>query len=395
MLYDCIIIGAGAAGLYCSAAFDRPVKGLILEKTQRPGTKLLMSGGGQCNVTHGGSIKDFIPCYGKNGGKIRSCLYKYNNQQLVEFLEKGGVETITREDGKVFPKSMNARDILNLLLAKSQRNGFSIQYERPVTSINRTAEGLWQVAAAEENYLCRNLVIATGGCSYPTTGSDGSIFPVLVRDLEIDITPLRPALTPIKVDAYPYGELSGISFTGVHLSIWRKDKKISEATGDLLFTHENFSGPLILNISKDITKGDKIMLNYLYPCDKTIALERINNAVNTSNLSLQNILSKELHLPKSFLQIVTRETGTKLKSIASRLTADTFIVGNVEGYHKAMITNGGISLAEIDPKTMVLKKYPHLYAIGEVLDIDGWTGGYNLQFAYSSARTASSNITTT
>ena len=395
MTYDCIIIGAGAAGLYCGAAFEKPLCGLILEKTKRPGTKLLISGGGQCNVTHDGSIKDFVAAYGKNGSKVRSCLYKYNNQDLMKFLRDGGVETVIREDGKVFPKTMEARDILNLLLSKTRANGFAIRYESPVCRIQRRADGLWQVFTNNEAYLCRNLVAASGGCSYPSTGSDGSMFTVLQRDLNLEITELRPALTPVNVLGYPYRELAGLAFEEVHLSLWRNDRKITEGVGSLLFTHENFSGPLFLNISKDITKDDKIVLNYLYPCDKIIALERINHAVQNSKMNLPNTLSKETHLPKSFLQAIVNETGNKLKATASKLTADTFIVKNVEGYHKAMVTCGGISLKEINPKTMEMKRYPHLYAIGEVLDIDGWTGGYNLQFAYSSARAASSDITMT
>lgn len=392
MIYDCIIIGAGAAGLYCSSSFQRPVKGLILEKTKRPGTKLLMSGGGQCNVTHGGSIKDFIGCYGKNGSKVRSCLYRYNNQQLMEFLHDGGVETITREDGKVFPKSMDAHDILNLLLTKSRQNGFDFKYESPVEKIRRTEAGLWQVAASENVYLCRNLVIATGGCSYPTTGSDGAMFFVLQRELDLEITELRPALAPVYVIDYPYGELAGLAFENTHLSVWRNGKKITEGSGDLLFTHENFSGPLILNQSKDIKEEDRIVLNYLYPADQKEILAKMQELMKGNRMSLVNTLSKELHLPKSFMQSVISESGNSLKRIAAKLTTDTFIVRHTAVYHKAMVTGGGIALKELNLKSMELKRYPHLYAIGEVLDIDGWTGGYNLQFAYSSARAACAAI---
>lgn len=392
MIYDCIIIGAGAAGLYCSSSFQRPVKGLILEKTKRPGTKLLMSGGGQCNVTHGGSIKDFIGCYGKNGSKVRSCLYRYNNQQLMEFLHDGGVETMTREDGKVFPKSMDAHDILNLLLTKSRQNGFDFKYESPVEKIRRTEAGLWQVAASENVYLCRNLVIATGGCSYPTTGSDGAMFSVLQRELDLEITELRPALAPVYVIDYPYKELAGLAFENVHLSVWRNGKKITEGSGDLLFTHENFSGPLILNQSKDIREEDRIVLNYLHPADQKEILAKMQSIIKNNKMSLPNILSRELRLPKSLMQNVLSETGDSLKKIAARLTADSFTVQRTAGYHKAMVTSGGISLKELNPKSMELKRYPHLYAIGEVIDIDGWTGGYNLQFAYSSAQAASAAI---
>lgn len=393
MTYDCIIIGAGASGLFCSATFAKTVHGLILEKTKHPGTKLLMSGGGQCNVTHDGSIKDFVGCYGKNGSKIRSCLYKYNNQHLREFLHDGGVDTIAREDGKVFPKSMAASDILKLLLSKSQKNGFAIQYESPVSHIKKTAEGLWQVTAAEKTYLCTHLVIATGGCSYPTTGSDGSLFPILRKSLGIEIAPLHPALSPVNVADYPYREISGISFRNVCLSVWRNEKKMAEASGDLLFTHDNLSGPLILNLSKEIRQGDTIKLNYLYPEDKNIVIEKISAALKNSRGSLPKLLSKKLLLPKSFLQLVADRSGNRTKEIAANLTGDTFLVASVAGYNKAMVTSGGISLTEINSKRMELKRYPGLYAIGEVLDIDGFTGGYNLQFAYSSARAASSSIT--
>lgn len=392
MTYDCIIIGAGAAGLFCSAAFEKPLRGLILEKTKRPGTKLLISGGGQCNVTHDGSIKDFVKCYGKNGGKIRSCLYRYNNEHLIKFLHGGGIDTITREDGKVFPASMDAHDILNLLLAKSGSNGFDIQYQRPVCRIEKNDDGLWQVITAEETYLCRNLVIASGGCSYPSTGSDGSLFPVLRKNLGIEITPLRPGLSPVNVKNYPYGEISGISFDEVHLSVWRSEKKTAEAVGGLLFTHSNLSGPLILNSSKEIRPGDTIKLNYLYPETKSAVAEKISDSLKNSKTSLPNLLSKELGLPKSFLQIILKETGNRQKEIAGRLTADAFSVDSVAGYNKAMITTGGIALSEINLKSMELKRFAGLYAIGEVLDVDGFTGGYNLQFAYASACAASCSI---
>lgn len=393
MTYDCIIIGAGAAGLYCGAAFERPLRGLILEKTRRPGTKLLMSGGGMCNVTHDGSIKDFVPCYGKNGSKIRSCLYKYNNAHLIKFLHDGSVKTTTRDDGKVFPASMDAGDILKLLLDKSRRNGFDIEYESPVTEIRKNADDLWQVSTAEKTYLCRNLVVASGGCSYPSTGSDGSLFPILRKSLGIEITPLRPALSPVNVQDYPYGEVSGISFDHAGLSVWRNERKIFEAAGSLLFTHSNLSGPLILNSSKEIREGDTIKLNYLYPETKSAVMEKLNAILKNNKTSLQNLLSREWNLPKSFLQIVLNETGNRQKEIAARLTDDSFIVERVSGYNKAMVTTGGITLSEVNPKTMELKRFTGLYAIGEVLDIDGFTGGYNLQFAYSSACVASCSIT--
>lgn len=389
MIYDCIIIGAGAAGLFCSAAFPKKVNGLILEKTKRPGTKLLMSGSGQCNVTHSGSIKDFTAKYGKNGSKIRSCLYQYNNLDLMEFLHSNGVNTVTREDGKVFPRSMDAHEILDMLLTQTKKNGFDLRFNSSAAAMEKTPENNWKIhIETGESFTGRNVIIAAGGCSYPSTGSDGSIFPILRRDLNLKIEKLKPALSPVNVKNYPYSELSGISFRDVQLVIWHEGKKAAEAIGDLLLTHENFSGPLIINQSKYISQNDKITLNYIYPCDKSTALERINKSTQKTSQSLQNILLKEFQLPKHFISTVLADTGGKTKAVAARLTEDAFSVEYVTGFHRAMATTGGISLTELNAKTMELKSHPGLFAIGEVTDIDGETGGYNLQFAYSSARAA-------
>ena len=161
---------SGASGLFCAASMPRPVNGLILEKTGRPGTKLLMSGSGHCNVTHSGSIKDFLKCYGENGTKIRKCLYSHNNRELISFLESMGVKTVVREDGKVFPASMSAKDILEALLDASRKNGFTIEYERPASHMKKIPGG-WSVRAGNSTFTGKCLIIASGGCSYPSTGS--------------------------------------------------------------------------------------------------------------------------------------------------------------------------------------------------------------------------------
>ncbi|MGN0658335.1 MAG: NAD(P)/FAD-dependent oxidoreductase [Emergencia sp.] len=413
MLYDCIIIGAGASGLFCSAAFPseraagsdngaqcRAFRGLVLEKTSRPGTKLLMSGGGQCNITHAGSVRDFIPKYGKNGSRFRSCLYRHSNLELMDFLHENGISTVIREDGKVFPASMNARQILDMLLARTEANGFQLICGSEAAKIRRRDDGLFQIRtdgtgrSAGASYLCRNLVIASGGCSYPSTGSDGSFFRVIRRDLDMDVTELRPALTPVNVTGYPYAALAGIALQNVHLSVFSADtgRKKAEASGSLLFTHENFSGPLVLNLSKEITKGDRIVLNYIYPDDRTCALDRISLACRNSRMRLHNLLPEVFCLPRSFLQAVISRTGEKPKAIASLLTEDSFSVESLTGFHKAMVTSGGVSLSEVNPKTMECVRFPGIYVIGEALDIDGETGGYNLQFAYSSAKSAADAI---
>lgn len=401
-IYDVIIIGAGASGLFAaaSAGFDAKgtasqykgsaFKGVILEKTARPGTKLLMSGSGQCNITHAGSIKDFIDCYGDKGKKLRSCLYKYSNLELMDFLESNGVEVFTREDGKVFPKSMDAHDVLYMLLRRAKKNGFEIKCDSEVTSLHRI-DDLWQVTSPDGDngtavYYASNVIIATGGCSYPTTGSDGSFFNVLRNDLDIEITELKPSLTPMQVNEYPYGELSGISFKNIHTSIWHDEKKIAETCEDLLFAHKDLSGPAVINISKYAQPGDKLKINYMHPLNYEQVLDRLKKAFHGAKGSPANIIASQFGLPKRFCQLLVTQHGEALKNLAHGLTGEEFVIKSVSGFNKAMATAGGIDLKQISTSTFGFKDIPGLYAIGEALDVDGITGGYNLQFAYSSAR---------
>ena len=226
-IYDCIVTGAGAAGLFYAAAGSistesisaesipattTPARNLLLEKTARPGQKLLMSGNGMCNITHGGSIKDFIDKYGAHGRLIRKTLYKHNNLELMSMLESLGVPLTERDDGKVFPASMKAKDVLNALL--SVIANWQLMCGAEVVSIKTLPQGndresvpesiqepaqngLVEIALSDgRTFLTKKLVIATGGSSYPSTGSDGSFFDVLRRDLDLAIVTPRPALAP-------------------------------------------------------------------------------------------------------------------------------------------------------------------------------------------------------
>ncbi len=441
MIYDVIIIGAGAAGLFCGSApdwarggvsnqeitnipigdtgrFDRPsatekcaFRGLVLEKGKRPGRKLLMSGSGQCNITHAGSMKDFIGCYGgfplfgdvqrkppksadhtavrkKHSSLLRNCLYKYNNLSLMDFLESGGVKTAVREDGKVFPASMDAHDVLELLLRKTAENGFEIRYGSGVERIEAMPRHLWKVHTTGDTYATRTIIIATGGCSYPTTGSDGSMFPILERDLGIAVTPLKPALSSIQVCDYPYGALSGISFEASGISIWRDGRKIAQNTGALLFTHQDLSGPAILNISKFAEAGDVLKINYVAPLNYNDVLSRLKSATHGSRSGFAGIIAAEFHLPLRFCKELIGQCGESLKLWARLLTGQELTVSSTSGFNKAMATSGGVELSQVDMTTMELKAHPGIYIIGEALDVDGITGGYNLQFAYSSGRVA-------
>ena len=414
MIYDLIIIGAGAAGLFAGATLPARIDGLILEKGSIPGRKLLMSGGGQCNFTHGGSIKDFITHYGKQGGQIRPVLYRFNNQAVIDFFEEQGVASVEREDGKVFPKSLRAQDVIDALTARCVRNGLKFGFSSSVTGISAVSLPIYSVHCGDKNYRTRKLIIATGGCSYPTTGSDGRMFSVL-EDLGIRIEPPRPALVPIYVRDYPYSELPGISFDKARITLWdRENRKIAENTDALLLTHECFSGPAILNCSRYASAESEMAIDY-FPEKTADSITKELTGLSAGNpKQLMTVLYEYFNpdqtrspaaVPKRFLETICRRagmdparkssqvSGAALKSIVRLLTDDRHSISRLAGYETAMVTAGGIALSEVNLKTMEAKNFPGLYFAGEALDVDGDTGGYNLQFAFSSGHLAAQSCT--
>ncbi len=357
MKYDCVIIGGGASGLML-AAMVKVNNGVVVESTAAAGSKLMLTGGGRCNVTHAGSIKDFVGCYDEAGRTLRKNLYKHSNTEMLSWLESIGVPC-TMEEDRYYPASMKAGDVRDALVRAAKANGWTFEYNSKTQDLNQ--------------FDSDRIVIATGGITFPETGSDGSMFEVL-RKLGVEVTPLRSALAPVHVRDYPYAELSGISIPNVTVTAFSSDAvntckgKAARITGDLLFTHTGFSGPAILKISKYCEPGEMIRINY--------------NAELTE-------------LPKRFRKLLedrarNNSGDIKTSKLAGLLESDNFIVHSID--KRGMVTCGGISLNEINTSTMQLKNHPGLYAIGEVLDVDGTTGGYNLQMCYSTAASCADAI---
>ena len=390
-LYDIAIIGAGASGLMLAANLDMEgSRGIVLEGSPCIGSKLLMSGGGHCNITHGGPIKEFIYAYGNEGQALRRCLYRHNNLELAKWLTGHGIELADENGepvdssygsggidnaGRIFPASMRARDVLDVLREEASLNDWQIETDAKVSGLRK--DGLWEITLLSGYEIwAKNVVIASGGITYPETGSDGSMLDIL-EDLGADINEPRPALVPVYVENYPYSELSGISIPDVTVIAFSSDAactckgKAAKMKGDLLFTHEGLSGPVILNISKYVEPGELIRICY----------------------------NKELHeLPRRMQGVLrTRSRGllgdVRTSVLASFLDHDDFIVSGVDKH--GMVTAGGVSLDEIDMKTMKTKRFDGLYVIGEALDADGITGGYNLQLCWSTAAAAADSLRAT
>lgn len=416
--YDMVIIGAGAAGLFLGSIIDcksAGLKVLIIEGTPNPGTKLLISGSGKCNLTNSINIKDFISHYNPEAKKIRNVLYRFSNLHLIDFFKALNVELTEDDDGKVFPKSFDSKEIRNVLLNKIQNNGIDIIFSHKVYDIEKSKDDyiIRSKAESEDLIVCASyLVIATGGMSYPNTGSDGSMFSVLEK-LGIKIKKPQPALTPIFIKDYPFSSLSGMSFKNAGLIIHHKslDKQKTsgknsakiKASGDLLFTHKNISGPVILNNSRYIEANDKIQINFLFPLKEDEVFKILSENLTGKGAMLFSLLTDSLHLPKRFVKLLSEITQIEncdgynikkstLRMLAHKLTNWEFTVETPQNFSQAMATKGGVCLSQIKLPSFESVDLSGLYFIGEVLDVDGDTGGFNLQFAYSSAQSAWADI---
>lgn len=387
-VYKIAIIGGGASGLMLAAQCDlNGAPGLLLEGSGKLGSKLLMSGGGHCNITHGGPVRDFVYAYGDEGQALRRCLYRHNNLELARWLNSHGIELADEngdpveaaygsggldDAGRIFPASMRSKDILDALLGEASWNGWQIETDAKVSGLKK--DDSWKITLINGYELwAEKVVIASGGITYPETGSDGSMLELL-EDLGIDICEPRPALAPVYVENYPYAELSGISIPDVSVTAFSSDAantgkgKAARMKGDLLFTHEGLSGPVILNISKYVEPGERIRLCY--------------------NKELQDLPRRMQRILRDRSRGLMGDVRTNV--LASLLNQDDFIVSGVD--ERGMVTAGGVSLDEIDLQTMRIKKHEGLYAIGETINADGITGGYNLQLCWSTAAAAADDL---
>ncbi|MDP3386999.1 MAG: aminoacetone oxidase family FAD-binding enzyme [Eubacteriales bacterium] len=404
MVYDVIIIGAGAAGLFAAANLPSDRKVMILERNDRPGIKLLMTGASQCNITNIENIKTFIKRY-NNPAVARKVLYNFNNIMLMEYFEGLGLKLIVREDGKVFPASLKSKDVLDVLIREIQKKNHQLNCNESAADIKwQESIGLFSVVTDKQKYTAKKVMVATGGQSYPKSGSDGSFIGILTK-VGVKTNNFEPALTSVKVAQYRFKDLSGTSLSGVRLSTKRDIRTVIKTTGDLLFTHDSFSGPVILNSSRNINNHDKMIFDFIPQCDEKSLFDGITRQVsNNPRKEIKTTIEESVPIPKRMTEVLLEITAIdkkKKSSEVSKKDIQRFIrnckhyevtVMSRQGFENAMVSSGGISNEEINFDNMTWLKNKNLIFIGEVIDIDGETGGYNLQFAFSSAKKAVSGL---
>lgn len=399
--YTTIVIGGGPAGM-AAAIFTSGGSILLLERNESPGRKLLIAGAGRCNITHAGGIDNFIDRYGKNGKFLKKALREFSNEQTIKFFSDRGVATIIDKNGKVFPQSDNSRDVLNVLLAECRKKNVCISVNQQVLSIEHVSDG-FKLKTGSNVYCCEHLVIATGGRSYPATGSTGDGYSFAIGLGHVVVAP-HPSLTPVFVKDYPFEELAGVSLEGLLVYLYRNNRKIADHRGDIGFTHKGISGPGIIDFSRDMQEGDMLKLNFV---DMPVDMFRkhfIDEVSKNGKQTIQTFL-RDFDLPKRLMRALLERCGVAASDCLSNITAakrnmlvELFCeypceVERLGGFKVAMATAGGVCLSEVSSKTMESKLCKNLYFAGEVLDIDGDTGGYNIQAAFSTGYMAGKAIT--
>jgi len=389
--FDIIIIGAGPAGL-STAMHCQNRNVLVLEKNDSPGKKLLISGTGRCNLTHDCKLNDFFGHYGQNYRFIKPALHDFTNADLIRFFEDQGLPTVVDKNGKVFPSSQKAEDVLQVLIKSCLRNKVIIAYNQQVIEVEKTTVG-YRLRTLSDEFACTNLVIATGGMSYPKTGSTGDGYQ-LAKQVSHSIVPPKPSLSPVFIRDYCMSSIAGVSVQNKAIYLYHNGKKTNEHRGDIGFTHRGLSGPGILDFSRYILAGDTLKVNFIDQKTDDFRNELIKASEKDGKTAIQTYL-KRYDLPRSLILLILNSiqivpetrladiTKSQRNLLVSAFCEFSFVVEKVGGFSMAMVTAGGICLDEVNPRTLESKLVPGLHFAGEVLDIDGDTGGYNLQAAFS------------
>ena len=396
---DVVVIGGGAAGLMASAMLaERGADTLLVEPNKLLGKKLRITGKGRCNLTNNCDNKQFlenVPC---NSKFLYSAINRFSTADTMAFFERIGVKLKTERGNRVFPVSDSAHEVANALERFGQQHGVK-RLSKKATAISTDDNSVSRVIAEDTEIICKAVILCTGGASYPGTGSTGDGYK-LAQSLGHTIIEPRPSLVPLVSDNDYCAEMQGFSLRNVSLKVYEDNKVIFEELGEMLFTHFGVSGPLVLSASAHMrefsTKKYRLSIDLKPGLDEQQLDDRIlRDFKKYANRDFRNALN-DLE-GRAMIPVLIRLSGipeeTKVNSITKKQRQDlvklfkNFPVDITEPrpVAEAIITTGGINVKEIDPKTMSSKLINGLYFAGEIIDVDAYTGGFNLQIAWSTA----------
>ena len=402
--YDVVVIGAGAAGLLAAGrAAELGGKVLLLEKMERAGRKLLITGKGRCNITNEASMSDFFKHIYPNGRFLKHAFSVFFTNDIIDLLRRFGVETNVERGGRFFPKSDRSADVVQALVKWALYHKVEIHYgakaeklivnDGVIHGVEVSIEGLFKKVFAE------NVIICTGGCSYPATGSTGDGYK-FAKEAGHSVEHAMPALVPIETAGNLAERLQGLSLKNVNAVVWINGKKQKEEFGEMLFTHFGLSGPIILTLSRfivsELHKNSKVEVSIdLKPAldEQKLDTRLIRDLNDHGKKKIDNIFKE--WLPSKMIPVFMEQAGIDPEKECHQLNSKErrrilllmkdlrFQVTGHRSFKEAIITSGGINTQEIDSKTMESKLVKNLYFAGEIVDLDADTGGFNLQIAWS------------
>ncbi len=407
MKTDVVVIGGGPAGLFSAAiAAKNGNKVILIDKNDILGRKLRITGKGRCNVTNSADISDFIGMVCSNPNFMYSAFYSFTNQDLIDFFEQEGVPLKEERGGRIFPVSDSAKDIANALVKHAKDNGVVIIKDNVIKVLQENNIICGVLTKTSKKIECNRVIVATGGASYPLTGSTGDGYK-FAKELGHSIITPYPSLIPLLVEEDYIGDLQGLSLKNVAIKVTKNSKCVYEDFGEMIFTHYGLSGPVILSASSNLKNIESS--NYKISIDLKPALtyEQLDKRIQRDfekNINKNFSNSLDELLPSKLIDTIIKLSGIdpyiKVHQINKQQRTDlcnllknmTFTITGVRPIEEAIITRGGVNTKEINPSTMESKIVNGLYFCGEVIDVDAYTGGFNLQIAFSTAYLAGSNV---
>lgn len=406
-----IVVGGGAAGMMAAiSAADSGAEVVLIEKNEKLGKKVYITGKGRCNITNESDVENLLKNVRSNPKFLYSAFYTFDSYRMMDFLEGEGLKLKTERGNRVFPESDKSSDVIKTLKKALEKRKVKIVLNTKVLNIE-IKDGICHGVIVQSgdksgSYTADKVIVATGGCSYQSTGSTGDGYR-FAKDADIKVTKCYPSLVPFNIGSDIPKRLQGLSLRNVKVTLYDKGKVLYEELGEMLFTHFGVSGPLVLSASTLASGKDVSQMELSIDLKPALSKEQLDERIlrdfsENRNSYFKNSLSRLL--PAKMIPVIVELSEIDEKKQVNNITKEernrlvnllkglTFKVESLRGFNEAIITKGGVSVKEINPGTMEAKKVKGLFFAGEVLDLDAVTGGYNLQIAWSTGYLAGMEI---